>query len=97
MKRIKPVHAHTSLRLGVMMTAAALLTVLAASGSGAQTLTDPTPTKPQPPATVGKPTQAGHVKSCSTYGAGFVNVPGTDTCVKIGGYLREEGAMDRSR
>src|SRR5882672_1768879 len=29
-----------------------------------------------------------YVKICSLYGAGFWFVPGTDTCVKIGGYLR---------
>jgi hypothetical protein len=29
-----------------------------------------------------------YVKVCSLYGAGFYYIPGTDTCVKIGGYLR---------
>jgi hypothetical protein len=29
-----------------------------------------------------------YVKICSTYGAGFWFIPGTDTCMKIGGYLR---------
>ena len=29
-----------------------------------------------------------YVKICSTYGAGFYFIPGTDTCIKIGGYLR---------
>jgi Porin subfamily len=28
------------------------------------------------------------VKICSLYGAGFYYIPGTDTCVKIGGYAR---------
>lgn len=31
-----------------------------------------------------------YVKICSLYGAGFYYVPGTDTCVKLGGYLRVE-------
>lgn len=31
-----------------------------------------------------------YVKVCSLYGAGFYYVPGTDTCVKIGGYLRSD-------
>jgi hypothetical protein len=30
------------------------------------------------------------VKICSLYGAGFYFIPGTDTCLKIGGYLRAE-------
>jgi hypothetical protein len=31
-----------------------------------------------------------YVRICSLYGAGFYYIPGTDTCVKIGGYLRAE-------
>jgi hypothetical protein len=30
------------------------------------------------------------VKVCSLYGAGFFYIPGTDTCLKIGGYLRSD-------
>src|SRR4051794_23641477 len=29
-----------------------------------------------------------YVRICSVYGAGFWYIPGTDTCMKIGGYLR---------
>lgn len=29
-----------------------------------------------------------YVKICSLYGAGFYYIPGTDTCIKLGGYLR---------
>src|SRR5438445_2820344 len=29
-----------------------------------------------------------YVRICSLYGAGFFFIPGTDTCIKIGGYLR---------
>ena len=29
-----------------------------------------------------------YVRICSLYGAGFFYLPGTDTCIKIGGYLR---------
>jgi len=35
-----------------------------------------------------KPVQ--YVKICSLYGAGFYYIPGTDTCIKIGGFLRAE-------
>ena len=29
-----------------------------------------------------------YVKVCTLYGAGFYYIPGTDTCIKIGGYIR---------
>ena len=31
-----------------------------------------------------------YVRVCSLYGAGFWYIPGTDTCIKIGGYLRAD-------
>ncbi|MBX9824685.1 MAG: porin, partial [Xanthobacteraceae bacterium] len=31
-----------------------------------------------------------YVKVCSLYGAGFFYIPGTDICLKIGGYVRSE-------
>jgi len=31
-----------------------------------------------------------YVKICSLYGAGFYYIPGTDTCIKFGGYMRNE-------
>jgi Porin subfamily len=31
-----------------------------------------------------------YVKVCSVYGAGFYYIPGTDTCIKVGGYVRAE-------
>jgi hypothetical protein len=34
-----------------------------------------------------------YVKVCSLYGAGFYYIPGTDTCIKLGGYLRAEVAL----
>jgi hypothetical protein len=35
-----------------------------------------------------KPVQ--YVKICSLYGVGFYYIPGTDTCIKIGGWVREQ-------
>ncbi len=29
-----------------------------------------------------------YVKVCSLYGPGFYYIPGSDTCIKLGGYLR---------
>src|SRR5690348_7694063 len=34
-----------------------------------------------------------YVRVCSLYGAGFYYIPGTDTCIKLGGYLRAETAI----
>lgn len=34
-----------------------------------------------------------YVKICSLYGAGFYYIPGTDTCVKLGGYLRADAVL----
>ncbi|MBR1201891.1 MULTISPECIES: porin [unclassified Bradyrhizobium] len=31
-----------------------------------------------------------YVKICSLYGPGFYYIPGTDTCIKLGGYLRAD-------
>ncbi|PIT03039.1 polymerase [Bradyrhizobium nitroreducens] len=35
-----------------------------------------------------------YVKICSLYGAGFFYIPGTDTCIKLGGYLRVDLALN---
>src|SRR6187431_47999 len=35
-----------------------------------------------------------YVKICSLYGAGFYYIPGTDTCIKLGSYLRAEVAFN---
>jgi hypothetical protein len=35
-----------------------------------------------------------YVRICSLYGAGFFYIPGTDTCIKLGGYLRAEIAVN---
>ena len=52
--------------------------IVAAAGAQAADL----PSKKAAPAT--------YVKICDTYGAGFFYIPGTDTCVKLGGRLRYE-------
>jgi len=35
-----------------------------------------------------------YVRICSLYGAGFFYIPGTDTCIKLGGYLRVETSFN---
>src|SRR5229473_6517273 len=37
-----------------------------------------------------------YVRICSLYGAGFFYIPGTDTCIKLGGYLRVDTAFNAS-
>ncbi|MEH2485939.1 porin [Bradyrhizobium sp. AZCC 2230] len=34
-----------------------------------------------------------YVKICSLYGAGFYYMPGTDTCIKLGGYVRADAVL----
>ena len=34
------------------------------------------------------PTSANYVKICDAYGAGFFGIPGTDTCLRVGGMVR---------
>src|SRR6195256_4537999 len=34
------------------------------------------------------------VRICSLYGAGFFYIPGTDTCIKLGGYLRVDTTVN---
>src|SRR2546423_7894544 len=37
-----------------------------------------------------------YVRICSLYGAGFFYIPGTDTCIKLGGYLRADVTFNGS-
>jgi hypothetical protein len=76
-------------------TAALALGAVPGSAS-AQTLTDPNPpAKWSPPHAAAKSRPVSQQKPCATYGAGFVNVPGTDTCVKVGGWVTMEGSASR--
>ena len=83
--------------LGVI--AVAVITVLPAglpgSGALAQTLTDPNPLPKWTPPASAKAKPAAAAKRCSAFGAGFVNVPGTDACVKVGGWVTVEGGASR--
>src|SRR4051812_37158186 len=37
---------------------------------------------------VAEPEPAEYVKICDVYGAGYFYIPGTETCLRIGGYIR---------
>src|SRR5215475_13352560 len=42
-----------------------------------------------------EPEPAEYVRVCDTYGTGFYDVPGTEVCLKVGGYVRYDiGAGD---
>ncbi|MBN9551050.1 MAG: porin [Alphaproteobacteria bacterium] len=42
--------------------------------------------------TVAEPEPAEYVKICDVYGAGYFYIPGTETCLRIGGYIRYDAA-----
>lgn len=85
------------LRSAAAVAAAATLAVTLDYGAPAQTLTDPNPRPAPATPLVAKPGTTAKVKSCSAYGAGFVNIPGTETCVKIGGSVSVDAATGRGR
>ncbi len=94
--RIAGAEARSILHAAAAMAATIMLGIVLASGAIAQTLTDPNPpAKWSPPQAAAKSRPAAHVKSCSAYGAGFINVLGTDTCVKIGGWVTVQGSTGR--
>ncbi|TPN76100.1 porin [Mesorhizobium sp. CU2] len=70
-------------------SAAALLAVSGARAADAVTVAEPEP--------------AEYVKICDVYGAGYFYIPGTETCLRIGGYVRydigagEVGSFDAAR
>src|SRR3979411_3559514 len=49
---------------------------------------------PQPADLPVKAKPVEYVKVCSLYGAGFWYVPGTDTCLKVGSYVRVQTEWD---
>jgi len=60
-------------------------TASATATAEAQTLRDPNP-KMRAPATSSQ--QSKPTKPCPAYGPGFVQVPGSDLCIKIGGSVQ---------
>jgi Porin subfamily len=90
--RMRAMHHASSSRgaarfLRLFGIAAAALLLIAASGASvvAQALTGPGQRTPSPQPGAAKSAPAAKLKSCGAFGAGFVNIPGTDACVKIGG------------
>jgi hypothetical protein len=70
--------------------------VVLSSGVSAQTLVEPKPKLAQPSGPA-KSQPALRTKACSSFGPGFAQIPGTDTCVKIGGYVTIESTVNHGR
>jgi hypothetical protein len=87
-----------TLRSAAAIAAAAMLAVAIGESAGAQTLVNPNPpaARAQPPPAP-KPRTSERAKPCGAYGAGFVNIPGTGACVKIGGSVSVDSSVNRSR
>lgn len=83
------------LRAGALFAALVPAIALGAAGASAGTLTSPD-AKPAPssPATA-KSRAAERDKACSAFGAGFVQLPGSDACIKIGGGVTTDSAIGR--
>jgi hypothetical protein len=89
----RAMHAPARLSLRAGSAAAVILAIgIAASSTLAQTLSQPNPpVRWTPSRRAAKPQPSAHVKSCDAFGAGFVAVPGSDACVKIGGWVSVDG------
>jgi hypothetical protein len=90
--RIACAPARPILRAVAVVAATTMLAVAISSDAVAQTPAVPNAqTKLAPPPVTAKSLPTGRAKSCSMYGDGFVYVPATDACIKIGGFVRIEG------
>ena len=84
-------HRRIARTCAILVVTTLALDVVIASGAIAQTLADPNPkTNGTPPTVTTKSRPAAHVKNCSAYGAGFMAMPGTDACIKVGGSVTVE-------
>ena len=72
-------------RFGILLAISATVVGFNLASVGAKPLTN-SDAKPAPPLSAAAKSQARErAKACDAYGAGFVQLPGTDACVKIGG------------
>ena len=90
--------ARPVVRAAAIAVAATMFVCVAAPSIFAQTLIAPkAQSKSSRSAPAAKAAPVGRANPCSLYGEGFVNVPGTDTCVKVGGYVRSDAAVNLGR
>lgn len=71
-----------NLRGLLLGSAAAMVAASSANAADAVVIAEPEPME--------------YVRVCDMYGAGFFYIPGTETCLKIGGYVRAEWLSDRA-
>ncbi|MBO0755728.1 MAG: porin [Bradyrhizobiaceae bacterium] len=76
----------------MFVVVAVIAQVVATGALHAQTLTNPNPQTRAPATTA--PLENKQPKSCPAYGPGFVQIPGTNTCVKIGGSVQVQGTSN---
>jgi Porin subfamily len=79
-------------------SAAAIATAAMLAARAGETLINPrSPPAPPRPPLAAKPSEKERMKLCSAYGAGFVNIPGTGACIKIGVSVTVDSSIGRSR
>jgi hypothetical protein len=84
--------------LSISLLAIAVLTLTAAAAVAAEQSGSQKSGKPVPAGKLLPIKGAASGNSCAAYGAGFVKVEGTDTCVKLGGAISiGAGASSGSR
>ncbi|MEO2037096.1 MAG: porin, partial [Martelella sp.] len=67
------------MKINVLLIGSASLLALSAAGARAAD-----------PVMAIEPAPANYVEICDAFGAGYFYIPGTDTCLSIGGYVRFE-------
>jgi hypothetical protein len=80
-------------RAVAMLAAVVTATALGGADASAQTLTNPYPKPAASPSVAAKSQAQDHLKPCPAYGAGFVQLSGTHTCIKIGGSVTTDAGM----
>jgi len=84
--------AHAAMDVAAIVAMSVLAAFMMAGSVAAQTLTAPNSHTNLPPPPPGNSHERERAKACSNFGAGFVQLPGTDACVKIGGFVTVEGS-----
>jgi hypothetical protein len=72
-----------NLKLILLASVTALTSAFAAQAADAIVAAEPEPME--------------YVRVCDAFGAGYFYIPGTETCLRVGGYIRTEGRFGRDR
>ncbi len=87
---MKRTRAPDLLRAAVVVAVLPVI-ALAATTAGAQTLIAPRAGPSRAAAATAEPQADKKLKPCPSFGPGFVQVPGTNTCMKVRGSVQVEG------